>query len=758
MELKPLVAGALLSCAAGTVVSAETLYDFTLKPTLQNCSLGCGKKMTNSIKLFEQYGPYLEAPLRDALHKVEEWMLAKNFEKPKIPEKRENLVLVSPSMYAATKSTFNPYDDWDDDGAYTVGAYSRDWGFLFNWDVLAMAEGENGDLFLDFEPEDGFQPEDDFWHTVAHEMQHAVQAANGVPSVAPTILWTQESMANHIAAVFVNKVSDYSWISSYSQTLQLPDSVYGREHFFHAIGMELGDEQANYFKNLDARPGIVDGHRGILWLDGFLSEEGLGGLSDFYHRMIAKHAGIPKLFSGEVEPDIYEVPASNLQIAMELGASNEIIERTVAKLAAEYFEAAPKFTGNWSDYEPEQRIHLNIIEIVSSDQPDATRLSVRNVLVGEEDPTQDKYIEAIFASDGQMKKPYNIRVSNAAQAPETSQESQVTTQIRTSPVGIRPLPTCMAAGEKFNILASAPSGLSAGDVFAALNTQPASLNAKPGKLLSDMVYEAPQEAGDYQIILKIPNVNGTMETVTIGETTVKTNGCHIRLVDQDNSIITYDYLAEYSEMKEAGSDDAAYFGDGRIANYTSEDGWIEVKGAAQNVMSQILEGQGGGIPGVSDNGFLKQFSTEDMVKGLDLDALTGGRISQDLRAAAAENPFMKANGNVDFGALAGLKGGQHIGGEAWSMHRMPLTMSERFKWSKIRKIKQSGRKPKKQKTECPTGVGGSDCFRTQFRMGGTDPVEVVYQKDGLPVTVNFGDGIKMSLRYGNFDIRRPPGW
>lgn len=182
------------------------------------------------------------------------------------------------------------------------------------------------------------------------------------------------------------------------------------------------------------------------------------------------------------------------------------------------------------------------------------------------------------------------------------------------------------------------------------------------------------------------------------------------------------------------------------------------KGAAQNVMSQILEGQGGGIPGVSDNGFLKQFSTEDMVKGLDLDALTGGRISQDLRAAAAENPFMKANGNVDFGALAGLKGGQHIGGEAWSMHRMPLTMSERFKWSKIRKIKQSGRKPKKQKTECPTGVGGSDCFRTQFRMGGTDPVEVVYQKDGLPVTVNFGDGIKMSLRYGNFDIRRPPGW
>lgn len=765
---------------------ANNVYYFGTDPTGGDCFPYC-EKYEKEFQEFEQNAQLMEQPLRDELKRVEDWMAQMQFKPPYIPRKRGNLLVVSPNLY----SKFNPnnkdhfYYDWNDttNDIYNFATYSRTQGLRFNYDVFA--KNEDDELIIG--PSKPFIATKGFRRTIAHELQHGVQAANDVPEGAQNIQWIQESMANHLGAVYIGEPHDYVIQSSYSDPLHQPDNIYGRQDFFHIIAKELNDTGVQYYPRLDARPGIEDGDGGLTWLDGFLHDEGKDGLALFYHRVIARYITNHELFG--TQPDglaqyRYEVPAGTV-------AGSRTAKFLVRKVAAHYNEMTPNFIGDWSQIEPEKRVFLNIIEMIDSDRPDDTRLSVRQKLIGDDDPQEDKFIEAIYASSGHMAEPYNIRVSNVHTAPQNSEMANVILGMRTELAGLKALPKCMAAGQPFDLLGSTPSGVSPGDIHKALMTSPARILAAPGMVDSVMVYHAPEQTGDYELKIQLMGNQGDVQTVSLGTTTVKTNGCQIKMTAQDESVITYDHNHDYVEMTNNSTDGAVvYISKSRIATYSREEGWIEVTGPGKAAMMSLMKGKGmpnalagggapgamsGGIPGVSDNPFLKQFglpelrniTTSDEVAKVFSGTDVMSRLKNDIQQGIAENPFLQSDGSLDLNALSDMfsqpeqasKGGRkQISAMDFEMHRMPLVMSERFKWPRIKNIAQKGGYPKRIKSKCPPGVGGGNCFQTVFLMDGTEPVNIIYQRDGLPVQVNFGEGIYMNLRYGFFNIPMPPYW
>ncbi|MFP1644728.1 hypothetical protein [Pontitalea aquivivens] len=93
--------------------------------------------------------------------------------------------------------------------------------------------------------------------------------------------------------------------------------------------------------------------------------------------------------------------------------------------------------------------------------------------------------------------------------------------------------------------------------------------------------------------------------------------------------------------------------------------------------------------------------------------------------------------------------------EGLFLSRMPHAFSKRFGWANLRRAKGlDGGRTERSRAACPDG--GSGCTTTTFSMDGT-PVPVVFDAQNRPVAATF-ESEKIRFDYGNWNIRRPPGW
>lgn len=91
--------------------------------------------------------------------------------------------------------------------------------------------------------------------------------------------------------------------------------------------------------------------------------------------------------------------------------------------------------------------------------------------------------------------------------------------------------------------------------------------------------------------------------------------------------------------------------------------------------------------------------------------------------------------------------------------RMPHAFSKRFSWQNLRRVPGVDGKPvRRGRADCPRG--GNGCTTVTFLMDG-NPVPVIFDPHGRPAKVTFnnkGENAVMEFEYGNWRIRRPPGW
>lgn len=89
------------------------------------------------------------------------------------------------------------------------------------------------------------------------------------------------------------------------------------------------------------------------------------------------------------------------------------------------------------------------------------------------------------------------------------------------------------------------------------------------------------------------------------------------------------------------------------------------------------------------------------------------------------------------------------------LSRMPHAFSKRFGWANLRRASGlDGGRTERTRASCPDG--GSSCTTTTFSMDGI-PVPVVFDAQNRPVAATF-ESETIRFDYGNWSIRRPPGW
>jgi len=87
--------------------------------------------------------------------------------------------------------------------------------------------------------------------------------------------------------------------------------------------------------------------------------------------------------------------------------------------------------------------------------------------------------------------------------------------------------------------------------------------------------------------------------------------------------------------------------------------------------------------------------------------------------------------------------------------RMPHAFSKRFAWQNLQGARTSGgQPPERSGIDCPDG--GAGCTTVTIGMAG-NPVPVVFDAQNRPVSVEMA-GRQLRFDYGNWNIRRPPGW
>ncbi|NNU81379.1 hypothetical protein HMH01_13130 [Halovulum dunhuangense] len=89
------------------------------------------------------------------------------------------------------------------------------------------------------------------------------------------------------------------------------------------------------------------------------------------------------------------------------------------------------------------------------------------------------------------------------------------------------------------------------------------------------------------------------------------------------------------------------------------------------------------------------------------------------------------------------------------LSRMPHAFSRRFGWANLRRARGlDGGRTERTPAACPDGASG--CTTTTFSMDG-NAVPVVFDAQNRPVAATFASET-IRFDYGNWNIRRPPGW
>ena len=256
------------------------------------------------------------------------------------------------------------------------------------------------------------------------------------------------------------------------------------------------------------------------------------------------------------------------------------------------------------------------------------------------------------------------------------------------------MPSCVTSGESVQITVDGP--LSGAENQRLFGASAHKLTPSAGTLSPDLVFTAPATPQEITFTLAVPTKSGGTKSVSLAPVRISSRGCMVRMT-AGPAVLTYSRTPEYTEFRDAQTGQAAYFSETDLA---------------------IFDGDWQPIP--------PQF------KGMIL-----GKVRASIATSLADQPaaWVKEDG--------------------FAIHNMPRVFAERFAWFNLRHVfAPDGGKPKRAAAPCPNGESG--CQGTTISMDG-HPVEVVFNAGGLPVSVQL-DSETMPFDYGDFDIRRPPGW
>lgn len=361
-----------------------------------------------------------------------------------------------------------------------------------------------------------------------------------------------------------------------------------------------------------------------------------------------------------------------------------------------YAAAALLLTLDEADASPDGLL-LAQVEITESNSLDDLTLAVEHGL----GQTQHGMTWLIDASD----PPAELGFFRIVHAPKsltmTEDEVAFTLQARASPVD-EPSMACLQTGM--------PQAVDFGenDITRATNWRLISDNGTVEGLEI-----TPARAGQISLALEVDSIitrqEGRFEpaqprttTIPLGTFPVSDNPCMIRFtltgVGKDGALVqTFTFDGEYTEIAHR-HDEAMYFSADRMMNY-SDGEWIEFPPQVQAMMAPMI--------------------------------------------AELSQPYPLAPGEDEVAT----------DGPAWG--RGPHMASKRFAWASVRDMVGPDGKPlQRTRIACPTG--GTGCTTTTFAGSGR-MVTLVFDAQGRPLHLDFGTGA-MTFEYGNWPIRRPPGW
>lgn len=554
--------------------------------------------------------------------------------------------------------------------------------------------------------------------TLAHEYLHSRQPGTDAGSAN----WLREAVATAVGEAWNIKNGRGSGIYPpiYRLSLDLP--------FYYNDMTDLSEDAGYrnwlYLLHLGEKTGSQD-HIAHLADDAFMNDHqySLGrnpadAMKPFYDAAAINGASFNKIFPkfvsnfnnldhyadgmgglyyySKVQEETFTVPGAFLIV-------EDDYQGNVAPYAAAPLHLKLDMRGGDADLPPQDRLALAEVEITDGDFLDDLTL-VAEHRMGE---TQHKTSWLVDGSDPPEEMGL-YRIVHAPQALDTDRAaSAFTLQARMNPVEVS-TPICFQQGMTEAIEFTG---------FDATLVQNWRLTTDNGTVNGLEI--TPEKAGEISITLEIDSPitrqSGSLAPakprttqVALGTFPVTSETCMIRLTttipsEGRGAVMTFSYDGEYSEMSaEPGT--AIYWSANDMIFYTD--------GHWQNLPPQV-----------------KAMMLPKLMEGIGLpDALAPGE---------------------DEVALGGIFFG-----------RMPHAFSKRFSWSTLKTVPGADGKPvRRKRAECPRK--GEGCTTATFVMDGQPMIPVIFDPHGRPAKVTFNNGGESAIiefEYGNWPIRRPPGW
>ncbi|MBI1417778.1 MAG: hypothetical protein GC146_11195 [Limimaricola sp.] len=582
------------------------------------------------------------------IREISDWMGSFGFPAPVLSADGPRLYVQNPSTYLSADKTFWPKTA----GFYSKGPIFLNYEYFFNAATTAAVPFASDVLIENTD-------------TLAHELFHGVQQATGF--YASPEDWYREGMPAAVGIGWTgHKYTPYVfWAGNYTEPLHTPSDPYSRGEFFYFLGKDLGARDGiDYLVPLlAANP--ADGAHGLIWFDNGLAARGTR-LSEAYPQFIANHATGPQNFG--LPAGVGEIAPRPRVMAGDLSAADRR-ERNVAEVAADYSDVSPEFVGDWAMVEDKDRFYATVISIPEADRIEDLRLIVGTRVL----PGKARFLAPMRAEPGRMRQPFNVRVSNVADAPATTAPQTYVLRAETAKIALV-LPACVEPGKTLPIEVESP--LDKADIDEILTF--ADLRASAGSIGPGPSFTAPSAAQTVKVRVTAPGLDGVGRTLEMGEIEVSAN-CMVQM-----------------KMRDV------------VATYTARDDFTEFSIPSEGVKMYL--------------------------KPNDVAVREGGRwVPFPPGAKAMFLPKMSA---MATGAMGGtlLDPVAGTGLEEFSMARMPPIYAERFSWGNLRHGLFDDGPPTRTRSPCADGTPG--CAATAFVAQGV-PVNVLFDKALRPTVLTF---------------------
>ncbi len=703
-----LAAAAALPTSATADWSVRT-WDMDMERSRFTCVAACTGSELAYQTAIDAAIPRIEAIVEPELNEISAWLSGLGFRQAEFP--RDPV----PYFFEPDFRGFGANEV--DGGSRTVAAWSRLKGMELGYRTFVNDLPPEGEAYGDAT---------DISVTLAHEIYHAVQYAYRDYEGEPT--WWDESMPEAVG---------YAWAAARAggnlnlsatdahEALHDPDDVYSRAAFFLALGRDVGGAtQISYFTELEQR-NPLDGQGGLNWIDSYIWETRTGGLAEYFPDFIRRYAQEASSFG----PDAQERAASEaLEPGVEMAPGETSFDDRLTlpteEIAAEWTDAGTAFVGNWSDLPDEERVYIQTIEISQATEPQNAHLIVDSTRVDQ----HSRHLVALWAEPGQVDPAFNVRTVNIGPdlAAVTAQDIEV--ELTAQQLRMQ-MPDCMEPGAT-HVLTAEADDIEASDLipFVARRLRPSG-----GSVASDLTFTAPSTPGVVTLDMEVETIDRGVTSAEMGQITIAEGGCSIRL-QIGPMVATWTSQGEYTEFNDPSSGMALYASRSDIAAW--EGSWLVLPpGVAQMIMGQM-----GGAMAIPGKGAMPGAG-----------ALPGSGLPPGLGASGGMvPPGLIPGGNP----LAGMQAPTPAGPDPF-MSQMPREMSERF--SRDTQTQMAGGSLRTERATCPAWAPGRGCRSAVISIGG-QATPITWNASGQPVEVAFPGTSGFRFSYGNFDLRRPPGW